>query len=136
MSKEEIKYPFRPKSNRFLREGQFWAIPLSDGRFACGYILKPQAYGDKDRMGVVVGLMDWVGGHQPTVDDLTDRPLLAKAKSNFQTITNTGGEILGALPLKQDGSRTYKEDYSVGSTVRVWGWQTIKNIAEKHFQVT
>ena len=27
-------YPFVPKSNVQLAPGQFWSIPLSDGRFA------------------------------------------------------------------------------------------------------
>src|SRR5262249_10570900 len=35
----EPTYPFVPRSTAYLRPGQFWAIPLSDGRFACGRVL-------------------------------------------------------------------------------------------------
>ena len=34
-----IAYPFEPKSITYLRAGQFWAVPLSDGRFGCGRVL-------------------------------------------------------------------------------------------------
>ena len=33
------KYPFEPRSNVHLRPGQFWGVPLSDGRWACGRVL-------------------------------------------------------------------------------------------------
>lgn len=32
-------YPFEPKSNAYLLPGQFWGVPLSDGRWACGRVL-------------------------------------------------------------------------------------------------
>jgi hypothetical protein len=32
-------YPFTPKWNRYLLPGQFWAVPLSDGRFGCGRVM-------------------------------------------------------------------------------------------------
>ncbi|EKO87041.1 hypothetical protein LEP1GSC020_0876 [Leptospira interrogans serovar Grippotyphosa str. 2006006986] len=35
----EVKYPFVPKSNRSLIPGQFWAIPLNNGKFACGRVI-------------------------------------------------------------------------------------------------
>ena len=31
----EIKYPFKPETNKFLTPGQFWAIPLQNEKFAC-----------------------------------------------------------------------------------------------------
>ena len=36
------KYPFEPKSNAHLMPGQFWGVPLSDGRWACGRVLAVQ----------------------------------------------------------------------------------------------
>lgn len=36
-----ITYPFEPKSIAYLRAGQFWAVPLSDGRFGCGCCVRP-----------------------------------------------------------------------------------------------
>jgi hypothetical protein len=32
-------YPFEPKSIARLQPGQFWAVPLTDGRHACGRVL-------------------------------------------------------------------------------------------------
>ena len=58
-------YPFVPKSNAYLRAGQFWAVPLSDGRFGCGRVLDVPKSGDlhvpaNSRM-FLAGLLDWVG---------------------------------------------------------------------------
>jgi len=49
-------YPFIPKSNRYLEVGQFWALPLSDGRYGCGRVMAVPAFGSKDRIGFVAGL--------------------------------------------------------------------------------
>ena len=38
--KQVAAYPFRPKSTAELEAGQFWSIPLPDGRFACGRVLQ------------------------------------------------------------------------------------------------
>jgi hypothetical protein len=35
----KINYPLLPKSNRSLIAGQFWAIPLKFGNYACGRVL-------------------------------------------------------------------------------------------------
>jgi hypothetical protein len=39
MADQWVTYPFVPRSNAKFRPGQFWAIPLPDGRFACGRVL-------------------------------------------------------------------------------------------------
>ena len=33
-------YPLTPKTNAHLIPGQFWSIPLADGRFGCGRVLR------------------------------------------------------------------------------------------------
>ena len=127
-------YPFTPKSNRYLRPGQFWAIPLSDGRFACGRVMAVPAFGPTDRTGVVVGLMDWVGEKPPTSDDLAGRSVLVQAKTSFEAISRTGGEILGLRPLELDGLVAVDPmDMRVGAKHTVWGWAVIARYAEEQF---
>lgn len=127
-------YPFVPKSNRYLEPGQFFAIKLADGRYAAGRVMAVPAFGPRDRTGVVVGLMDWVGGAPPVSEDLARRPILAQAKSRFDTISRNGGEVLGLRPLELDGLVPMDpNDFSVGSRHLVWGWRTIRNRAEKAF---
>jgi hypothetical protein len=92
------------------------------------------AFGPKDRVGVVVGLMDWVGTDAPTSDRIAGRSLLEQAKSRFEAISNTGGEVLGLRPLDLDG--LVAEDLSalhVGAIARVWGWRAILDLAEANF---
>lgn len=127
----EPTYPFVPKSNRRLRPGQFWSIPISDGRFAAGRVMAVPAFGDNDRTGVVVGLMDWVGQDPPTEQDIAGRPVIIQAKARYDTISKTGGEVLGLRALELDELVALDpNDYAVGSSHAVWGWATIVKHAE------
>lgn len=131
---EHMSYPFIPKSNRKLSAGDFWAIPLRDDRFACGRVMKVPAFGPRNRTGMVVGLMDWVGDQEPTFNDLAGKPVLAQAKSRFEAISKTGGMILGNRPLELDGLvSTERDDERVGAVDTVWGWAVIASLAEQTF---
>ncbi len=119
-------YPFRPKSNVHLRPGQFFAVPLPSGRFACGRVMTAPAFGPKDRVGFVVGLMDWIGDQPPTAEDLAERGVLEQAKTRYEAISNIGGEVLGERDLADDGLvADDPNDFSVGAAHQVWGWATI-----------
>lgn len=127
-------YPFTPKSNRYLRAGQFWSIPLRDGRFACGRVMAVPAFGPKDRTGLVVGLMDWVGAEPPRQEDIAGRRVLYQALTRHEAIAK-GGQVLGERPLEADGLVAVDpHDYSVGSKQTVWGWATITTYAEEAFE--
>ena len=127
-------YPFTPKSNRFLRPGQFFAVPLSDGRFAAGRVMAVPVFGPRDRVGVAVGLMDWSGDKAPTASDLAGRKVLVQAKTNFRAISRTGGAILGERSLVVDNITPIDPyDARVGASVLVWGWATICTYAERAF---
>jgi hypothetical protein len=125
-------YPFTPKSNKHLRAGQFWAIPLADGRFAAGRVMAVPAFGEKDTRGFVAGLIDWIGAAPPDADALAGRPVVAQGQTRVEAVTNTGGAILGHRPLELDGiAAVDPHDMSVGSVHTVWGWRTILNRAER-----
>lgn len=128
------RYPFVPRSNRHLRAGQYWALPLLNGCFACKRVMAVPAFGPRDRVGVVVGLMDWLGQEPPTSEQIAGRPVLEQAQSRFEAITKTGGEVLGIRLLDLDGLVPDDPDAShVGAVHRVWGWRTIANRAEEYF---
>ena len=97
-------YPFIPKSNARLEPGQFWSIPLSDGRFACGRVLRVDrdaAYGR--RTTFIAGLLDWVGSEPPTAESIAGAPLLEAGHAHIATISEEGGTVLGARALESDG---------------------------------
>lgn len=125
--------PFVPKSNVHLLPGDFWAIPLSDGRFAAGRVLARQAFGKSDRMGIVVGLLDYVGEAPPTSETIAGSRVVALAKSRFEAIAETGGEVLGNRSLELDGIQPPAETFAVSEKSHVWGWRTILNHAEQQF---
>lgn len=130
----EPTYPFVPRSNRHLRPGQYWSIPLSDGRFAAGRVMAVPAFGPRDRTGLVVGLMDWVGDVPPSTEDLAGLPVLVQAKARFEAITMTGGTVLGLRPLELDGLVAADPHvFNIGAAHRVWGGRTIAQYAERAF---
>jgi hypothetical protein len=89
------------------------------------------AFGAKDRTGFVVGLMDWVGDRPPTAQDLIGGRVVEQAKTRFDAIANTGGEVLGERDLAADDLLALDpHDYSVGNVQTVWGWATISVRAE------
>jgi hypothetical protein len=99
-SVKEPQYPFAPRSNAYLRPGQFWAVPLRDGRFAAGRVVhidRTQRYGARSTF--VAGLTDWVGHAEPTPQDMQASHILDMGDANVITIRETGGEILGIADL-------------------------------------
>jgi hypothetical protein len=92
------------------------------------------AFGAKDRIGFVAGLIDWSGDRPPNEDDLAGKPVLEQAKTRFEAIGRTGGEVLGERPLEMDGLVPLDpSDLSVGSQQKLWGWATITRYANDYF---
>ncbi len=97
----EPSYPFVPKSTAYLRAGQYWAVPLSDGRFACGRVI---AVLRGERRLFLAGLMDWVSDAPPDFESLAGAgDLIDNGEAHIKAITETGGAILGIRSLAADG---------------------------------
>lgn len=105
MNPKKITYPFRPKSNRNLIPGQFWAIPLSNGRFACGRVIQVPPAERKDTRGFLAGLMDWSGSQPPVSENLTGCRTIKQGEVHIRAISELAldGMILGHRPLELDG---------------------------------
>ena len=122
-------YPFVPKSTAQLEPGQYWSIPLSDGRFGCGRVLRidrDRAYGA--RILFVGGLLDWVGDAPPTAEAIAGQPLLGTGVMHVRAIAHGGGQVLGHRPLDADGIEP-----PVGSIGTHWGEGYPKIRAEHRF---
>lgn len=97
-------YPLLPKSTRSLTPGDFWAVPLPGGRYACGRVI--QVAGDRlvsPMRAFFGGLHDWVSDAPPTPSAIAGRSIVAWGVMHIKTITETGGEILGNRSLDLDG---------------------------------
>jgi Immunity protein 26 len=159
-------YPFEPRSNAYLKPGQFWAIPLSNGRFACGRVLASARDTDDpillggSRMIFLAALMDWVGDAPPTQDELIGRNVIAQGNAHVRTIRQTGGVVLGCRALHLDRITGLREvTHRGGGTVYLyegatrlraatreeaaslqvrgtWGFNVIRLLAEHHFVST
>lgn len=154
-------YPFEPKSNVYLRPGQFWGLPLSNGRWACGRVVavktEPDAYFPGNSRTFLAGLMDWEGDAPPTAEDLAGRSVVAQGWAHVRTIQQNGRAILGERDLALDGITGLVEvTHRGGGTVMLyegatplrsatreeartlpvlstWGFKVISGLAERLF---
>jgi Immunity protein 26 len=153
-------YPFVPKSTAYLEAGQFWAIPLTDGRFACGRVLAVPHEKDPNIMvgtrAFLAGLLDWVGDAPPDGDAIAGTRLVAQGFAHIKAIMTTGGVILGIRPLDLDHLVPSRwKSHEAGGTVwvyegatrlhpispderslpiiSVWGYSVIRDLAERSF---
>jgi hypothetical protein len=118
-------YPFEPKSNAYLVPGQFWGVPLSDGRWACGRVLavktRADAYFPGNRRMFLAALMGWHGDEPPTAGAIADREVLAQGWAHVKSIQLNGQMILGCRDLELDGIRGLREvTHRGGGTVMLY----------------
>ena len=124
-----VSYPFKPKSTAKLERGQFWAIPLTNGKYCCGIVLHLlQTAGKKEQRTFHAGLVDWVGNIPPTTNDINGREILETGATHIKTITEVGSEILGKSNLKPE-----EEVIEYTDSIHTWGYNFINLLGEKHF---
>src|SRR5712692_9693696 len=120
------RYPFVPKTNANLEPGQFWAVPLPNGRFACGRVLRvdrDREYGARTMF--VAGLLNWMGDEPPTAEAIAGARLLEVGHAHVRLIQQDGGAILGHRPL-------YADELIVPADIRsTWGYSYLKLRAER-----
>ena len=97
MAPREPGYPFEPRSNAYLKPGQFWGVPLSDGRFACGRVLAVPSLDHPDphlmtsTKAFMAGLMDWVGAVAPYTEAVAGAELIAQGMRTSLRSERTDG---------------------------------------------
>lgn len=85
-----------------LRPGQFWSVPLSDGRFGCGRVLNvDRAPGYGSRTWFLGAVLDWVDAEPPTAESIAGAPVLEVGHAHIDVITSDGGAVLGEAPLTE-----------------------------------
>jgi hypothetical protein len=100
------EYPFVPKTSAELAPGQFWSIPLSDGRFACGQVLSIDESREHEAGTTFVGLLlNWTGKEPPTAEAIAGRLPIDIAPTYVAAIGEAGGAVLGRSP-HWDGVRS------------------------------
>src|SRR6476469_2329268 len=96
-------YPLIPRTTTHLRPGQFWSIPLSDGRFGCGRVLSVETGGATGgRTRFIGAILDWAGDAPPTSEAIAGSPVLTAGNAHVRLISFGGGAILCERPLSAD----------------------------------
>ncbi len=97
-------YPLVPKTTAHLRPGQFWSIPMADGRFGCGRVLRVDTGGRSGgRTRFIGAILDWVGDSPPSSEAIDGSHVLAVGNAHVRLVSFGGGAILGVRPLAADG---------------------------------
>lgn len=110
MASKKPSYPFIAKTTAYLTDGDFWSIPLSDGRFACGRVLQvTDKDGDRHRNFFGAGLMDWIESAPPTANALSGHVATEQARCYVEAIALSPLGILGNRPLHLDGITLVEE---------------------------
>jgi hypothetical protein len=154
LSNMPLRYPFVPKSTAQLLPGQFWSVPLSDGRFACGRVLQlgGSEIPTKSR-AFFGGLHSWIGTREPDAGSIIAVPFLDFGAMHIRAVTEAGGKILGEAPLQDfqmptllsamggpdaallagaDALRKAKRsEWGTLPVLGFWGYDHIREIAEQ-----
>ena len=146
-------FPFSPKSNVKLCPGDFWALPLQDGSYACGLVLQlPPAGVSGAKVSFLGGLLNWHSADKPTLENITGSKLIEQGVMHVLAIQQGGGMILGNIALEanaieplecirgnviQKGYTSVRpwqrEDNDYLPLFSYWGYDVISLIAHKHF---
>ena len=121
----QAEVPVRPKSNAYLLPGQFWGVPLSDGRWGYGRVLavktEPDAYFPGNNRTLLAALMCWQGDEPPTAAAIAGRQVLTRGWAHVRSIQRNGQMILGCRDLGLDGIRGLREvTHRGGGTVMLY----------------
>jgi len=124
----EPDYPFVPKSTRYLKRGQFWAIPLGGGRYGAGCVVGVCLnQGTPSTRLFIAGVLHWVGNHVPSSIHLQGCSLAEFGFAHLKAITESGGSILGTAELELSTTPTEANDASIPT----WGYNVPRVIAKR-----
>lgn len=150
-----MSYPFSPKSTAHLKPGQFWAVPLLSGSYACGRVLQVNAAEIPTKSRAFFGALHaWLGAGPPNSSDIAGIPFIAFGMMHIKAITTTGGKILGERSLDIDGielplllsahggpgtmllrgaeplREAKREEWGTLPVLSTWGYNVIRKLAE------
>lgn len=145
-------YPLVPKKASEIQEGDYYYIPLSNGKYACGRLLEIQRKSGRRTKTILVGLHNWSGDAYPTKEDIHQCEIIKQGVIHLNSISHVKGEILGHKPLSEDDLKPLLqmeagylidgfenigeipvEDYKKYSRRSSYGLNVIKLLSEKHF---
>lgn len=152
---KQISYPLSIKSTAYLQPGQYWAVPLKSGKFACGRVIQLWSL---SRKYFLCGLMDWLGDAPPDAESIAGCRTVEQGCTRIEAIHITGGMILGYRPLEledimpqmfcsqqvfashcmlkrgfDDVRPATREEWEKYPTFSFWGYGLVPILAERYF---
>ena len=118
MTKFQHLYPHIPKSTANLRRGQFWAIPLANGKYGAGCVVgEALKDGRKNTRLFVAGVLQWISDTPPTARSLCDVKIYRYGFLHVKSINECGSAIIGDADIKFPDAPTSAESLELAT----WG---------------
>jgi hypothetical protein len=125
-----MKYPLTPKSTSYIEPGQIWAIPLSNGKYACGVVLaKLKSKEGIEKRAFYAALLNWCDKAPPNTENVRASGFLEKGALHVKSISNIGSEIIG----KADFEDLPPNPSEYTHEIVTMGYNVFSAVAEKHF---
>jgi hypothetical protein len=101
-------FPFVPKSNAFLRPGDFWGFQFAPNKFSAGRVIEmPWQHGLDERRCFLAGLIDWCGPAPPLAADIAGKKVLEQGTMHVRAFTFSKWEIDGNRDIELDGIKPW-----------------------------
>lgn len=118
-------FPFSPRSAAKLALGDLLAIPCDDGTWG---VLQVSGLESGARSTFHAGVLRWRGQSPPTSSDIDGLEFVEHGLTPIGIFKHGGVEVVGTAALAA-GIQSNLNEFSVGSTHKVWGWRTAMNRA-------
>ena len=125
-----MKYPFLPKSTSYIEPGHIWAIPLSNGKYACGVVLAKLIFQGKiDSRAFYAGLLDWCEDTPPNSKNIRTNAFIKKGALHVKAIGSVGSNVAGKFDFEglPNNPYEYTDDFVT------MGYSGLTLVAEKVF---
>ena len=154
-----MKYPIYPKSNKFLKPGDYWLVKLSDNSYTIGLVIDIPPSDLRLTREIYIGLLDWNEKHIPDINEIQGIEIIEQGHAHIKTINEIGQGIIGNIDLNNANIKIKETIGSYGANASnfhimkgyqiirdfeiedrqnypssgYWGYDYIKTIAEKVF---
>lgn len=128
-----VKYPFIPKSNKFLERGHFFPIKLSNGKYACAVVINSSVPHLGKTKFFYGGILNWREETFPTQENIKSQEIIDHGYMHINSLIKNNLEIYGRT--KVNNAYSIPTNIEELDKIRTWGYTFIIKRAEKLFAV-
>lgn len=117
-------FPFSPRSTASIERGDLIAVPGEASDWACLQVVDVKRDGPGSRTTFVAGVLPWRGESPPTREDVAGLTATQHGLVPVDLFTKGGLQVVDHSEVVPTDQPSNFRDMHVGTTHKVWGWQT------------